>query len=132
MRLLALAALLSVAAPAALAQSDAASETPPGSISGVVTDAETGLPLVGAGVMIPELGLGTISDREGRFVIEDVPTGTHAVRAGAYTYHLATFSVEMVDGEAATLDTPLKPGAGIGCEVLHSHDEEGGLHDTGG
>ncbi len=131
MRFLFSLALLLAAASPALAQTDAA-PPPAHSVSGVVTDAETGLPLVGAGVMIVGLDAGTISDRQGRFVLENVPVGTHTVRAGAYTYHLQTFEVEKRDGEAARLEAPLAPGAGVGCEVLHSHDETGGLHDTGG
>lgn len=134
MRSLALTALVAFAG-SALAQSPAPPDAlppPAHSISGVVTDAETGLPLVGAGVVIPELGIGSISDRQGRFVIEDVPTGTHTVRAGAYRYHLQTFSVEKEEGQGATLAAPLAPGAGVGCEVLHSHDDAGGLHNVGG
>ncbi len=132
MRRLALLALVLAAAPS-FAQSEAPAEPPPPhSISGVVTDAETGQPLVGAGVMIPELEIGAISDRQGRFVIEDVPAGTHVVRAGAYRYHFLAVEVEKADGQAAMLDAPLAPGAGIGCEVLHSHDAAGGLHDVGG
>lgn len=131
MRLLALIAVLAAAASPAWAQS-APDEAPAHSLRGVVTDAETGRPLAGAGVMIPALERGAISDREGRFVIEDVPAGTHGVRVGAYTYHLATFEVEKHDGQPAVLAAPLAPGAGVGCEVLHSHDEAGGLHNTDG
>ena len=118
MRRLVLLALF--AAAPAFAQS---SEAPPAhSVYGVVTDAETGAPLAGAGVVLVDLGIGAITDRQGHFVIENVPAGTHTARAGASTYHLATFTVEKTDGEATALPTPLAPGAAVGCEVLHTHE----------
>jgi len=93
-------------------------------ITGRVTDAETGMPVVGAGVVIPALGIGAVSQRDGSYVIEAVPAGTHAIRAGAYLYHLVT--LEAAVGETpATLDVPLRPGAGAGCAAVHEHGEDG-------
>jgi hypothetical protein len=90
-----------------------------GEIAGVVTNAETGEPVMGAGVAIPELGLGAVSQRDGSFVIEDVPAGTHAVRAAAYTYHFETVEAE-VGGEPVALDFALHPGSAAGC-ASHDH-----------
>lgn len=130
----ALAFVLFALVPAAAAQTAAPAPLPvaAGQIAGEVTDAETGAPLAGAGVVIPELGIGAVSDREGRFVIEDVPPGRHAVRAGAYTYHFSTAEVDVAGEAGAALDVALRPGAGSGCAVVHEHDESGGLHNTGG
>lgn len=94
-----------------------------GVVTGVVTDVETGLPVVGAGVVLVELGIGAVSQRDGTFRIESVPPGTHAVRAGAFRYHLVTLEAA-VDGPA-TLDVALAPGAGVGCAVVHEHGEDG-------
>lgn len=111
---------------ALLAAASASAQDAPAlaTLSGVVTDAETGRPVVGAGVVIPALGIGAVSQRDGRYVIEDVPAGTHAVRAGAYRYHLVTVEAEVADA-GGTLDVPLRPGAGVGCEVVHEHGEDG-------
>lgn len=135
MRFLLALALLAVAAPTAAAQSAtpaADTSAVAGLIGGVVTDSETGAPLMGAGVMIPALGIGAVSDREGRFTIEGVPPGRHAVRAGAYTYHMTVFDVDVAAGLPASLDAALRPGAGVGCAVVHDHDETGGVHGLGG
>lgn len=129
--LLASALLLALAAPAA-AQTDTAqaaaaqSDATASRIEGVVTDAQTGAPVVGAGVMLPALEIGAVSDREGRFVLEGVPVGTHAVRVGAFTYHMTTFEVHVPEGGPAALDAALPPGAGAGCAAVHPHDEDGG------
>ena len=125
MRSLAAFALLFALAGPAAAQSDApSSSVPTGTVAGVVTDAETGMPVVGAGVVIPALGIGAVTDREGRYAIEAVPPGEHAVRAGAYTYHMTSYAVTVpAGGGAVTLDAPLAPGAAQGCAVLHDDHE---------
>ncbi|WP_412060773.1 carboxypeptidase regulatory-like domain-containing protein [Rubrivirga sp. IMCC45206] len=92
-------------------------------VTGTVTDADTGMPVVGAGVVLADLGIGAVSQRDGSFRIEGVPAGTHAVRTGAYRYHLATLAAT-VDGPT-TLDVVLAPGAGVGCAVVHEHGEDG-------
>ena len=110
------------AAASAGAQTAPPAET--GRVAGVVTDAETGAPVVGAGVVIPALGIGATTDREGRYAIENVPPGSHAVRAGAYTYHMTDYAVTVPPaGGAVTLDAPLAPGAAQGCAVLHDDHE---------
>lgn len=118
---LVLAALLGAAAPA-LAQADAA---PLGTVRGVVTDAETGQPIVGAGVMIAALEVGAVSGRDGTFEIAGVPPGTHAVRAGAFRYHAAIVEAAVFGPEATVVEVALRPGASAGC-VDHDHGQGGG------
>lgn len=107
-----------------LTASASAQDTAPSAlatITGVVTNAETGEPVMGAGVALPELGLGAVSQRDGSFAIEDVPSGTHAVRAAAYQYHFVTVDAE-VDADGAALDFALEPGAAAGC-ASHDHGQ---------
>lgn len=128
-----LALLTVLAAPAAVAQPAAdTAATALGQIDGVVTNRATGEPLMGAGVMIPALEIGAVSDRAGRFTIAGVPPGRHAVRVGAYTYHLTVFDVDVTAGRPASLAAALPPGAGVGCAVVHDHDETGGIHRQDG
>ena len=49
-----------------------------GQISGHVTDAETGLPLPGAIVSVPDTTLGAVTDTEGRYTLT-LPPGTWAL-----------------------------------------------------
>ena len=121
--------LVLLAAAPVFAQ-DATNLAQPGTLSGVVTDAETGLPVVGAGVVIPALGIGAVSQRDGRYAIEGVPAGTHAVRTGAYRYHLVTVQADVAETGGA-LDLALRPGAGAGCAAVHEHGEDGSHMDPG-
>lgn len=49
-------------------------------IQGIVTSAEDGEPIAGASVVIVETSLGTITDVDGKFVINNVPNDATAVR----------------------------------------------------
>jgi iron complex outermembrane receptor protein len=42
-------------------------------LSGKITDKETGEPLPGANIYLPDLKTGTISDKDGNYKIEDLP-----------------------------------------------------------
>ncbi len=46
-------------------------------VNGIVTDAETGQPVLYANVAFPELGVGTSTNEKGEFVIQSVPAGTY-------------------------------------------------------
>jgi len=48
-------------------------------LSGIVTDAKTKLPLGGASVYIPDLKLGVVTDSLGKFTIKNLPTGTFLI-----------------------------------------------------
>lgn len=119
---------LALALPAVAQSSDPSTEAGHlGTLAGMVTDSETGLPVMGAGVVIPALGIGAVSQRDGTYEITDVPPGTHAIRTGAFRYHLVTLQAEV--SETGTLDIALRPGAAVGCEVLHTHIEADDAED---
>lgn len=73
--------LLAAALAVAPRPSDpAAARTPtPGELTGVVTDTTTGTPLADVRVHILELGRGTTTDAEGKFVLSELPSGTYGV-----------------------------------------------------
>ncbi len=50
-------------------------------VTGVVTSAEDGEPVIGASVIVPGTGLGTVTDIDGKFTIANVPATAHKVRA---------------------------------------------------
>ena len=50
-----------------------------GKIRGIVTDAETGEPLVMANVIVEDTNMGAASDENGEFIILNVPTGKYTL-----------------------------------------------------
>ncbi len=96
-----LAGLLTVVAPASAQQA--------GVIAGRVVDARNAEPLSSAQVFVPELGIGTLTDLEGRFRITDVPPGTHSVQVETLGYRGKTVTdVQVRSGEVTTLDISLE------------------------
>lgn len=69
-----------------------------GSLTGTVTDAKTGEPLVGANVFIPELSKGAPTDIDGNYTITDIPVGTYDIRISYIGYSEVTRSVEINEG----------------------------------
>lgn len=63
----------------------AAARAQAGTITGTVTEIGTQRPLPTVQIVVERTGLGTFTDREGRFRIDDVPAGSHQLtaRAGA-------------------------------------------------
>lgn len=67
-----------------LIQSASANDT--GSVSGQVTDDETGLPIVHANVIIEGTTLDALTQKDGSYIITGVPTGEYTVRAMMFGY----------------------------------------------
>ncbi len=63
-----------------------------GKVSGTITDARTGDPLISANVVIEGTTIGATTNLEGYFVILNVPPGVYRVRASiiGYAPHTAT------------------------------------------
>jgi len=64
-------------------------------LSGEVTAANTGLPLQGATIYIPDLKAGTTSDANGNYTLHNIPAGTYLVQAGfvGYKNNIKTISL---------------------------------------
>ncbi|MEQ9397981.1 MAG: TonB-dependent receptor [Longimicrobiales bacterium] len=60
-----------------------------GGVAGVVVDAATGLTLAGATVRAPGVERGAVSDRDGRFSLLGLPTGSHRIVAEYLGYGTA-------------------------------------------
>lgn len=63
-----------------------------GTITGRVIDSESGTPLPGVNVIIPALQLGTATDFEGDFYIQNVPVGIHTITIGMIGYTKVTMT----------------------------------------
>jgi TonB-linked SusC/RagA family outer membrane protein len=78
-----------------------------GAVTGVVTDQATQQPVRGAQVVINGTMLSTITNQQGRYLIPNVPVGTHEVRAVLLGYGATVQSVAVVASESAVLDFQL-------------------------
>jgi TonB-linked SusC/RagA family outer membrane protein len=78
-----------------------------GTITGRVTDGRTGAPITNASVFVATTGFGASTDRDGRFVIANVPSGEHVVRVQMLGYGVRQQSVTVEDGRTVTVDFTL-------------------------
>lgn len=88
---------------------DARAQT--GTITGTVTDAQTGDVLPGVNVIVTGLeraGIGAATDTDGAFTIERVPAGTHTVEARFIGYEPAARQVAVRAGESVAVDFALR------------------------
>ena len=82
----------------------AAQET---SLSGTVTDAESGTRLPGANIRLVDTLLGAATDLEGQFVLRGAPAGTQQVEVSLIGYATHIETVQVVTGEQAHLTVAL-------------------------
>lgn len=82
-----------------------------GRIAGRVSDATSGEPLVGASVQVIGTDRGSLTDADGRFVITNVPAGSHTVRVTLIGYEQTEQQVEVAAGGAAEANFQLMQAA---------------------
>lgn len=95
-----------------------------GSLSGTVTDAQSGDPLPGANVVIEDLSRGAAVDSDGNYEITDIPSGTYQVSASFIGYNQMVKSVTISAGESVTLDFALKSGVALDEVVVTALGQE--------
>ncbi len=88
-----------------------------GSLSGTVTDAETGETFPGANVLLVELERGAATDVDGEFTITNIAAGTYTVRVSYIGYQTFEDRIVIEPGQQTILDVALEPGA-IGLDEL--------------
>ena len=69
-----------------------------GTITGTITDAETGEPVISANIFIPSIERGAATDVDGEFTIDNVQTGTYTLRITYVGYKQASRDVEVGSG----------------------------------
>lgn len=98
-----------------------------GRVVGRVVSTHTGEPIVAAQVYLPGTSIGVLSDAAGRFVLRDVPGGTHTVAAQTIGYGAKNVTdVRVAAGAVTTLDISLTPEAIALDEVTVSAARERG------
>lgn len=78
-----------------------------GTITGNVTDANSGDALPGANVMVVGQPYGGASDLSGAYVIEGVPAGNYQVSASVIGYETISMSAQVASGVATTINFAL-------------------------
>ncbi|NOY06175.1 MAG: TonB-dependent receptor, partial [Chlorobi bacterium] len=79
-----------------------AQNVPTGTITGSVSDAETGEALIGVNIILAGKTIGAASDLDGRYVIRNVPAGTYSLFASMIGYQRKKISDVKVAGDAVT------------------------------
>lgn len=89
-----------------------------GTVSGFVRDKETGAPLPGANIFVEGMTLGAMADKNGYFVIQNVPAGSYDIRAKMIGYT----SVKVV-GVVVNVDMNTRLDFALSSEVLRLGQE---------
>ncbi|MEX0648739.1 MAG: SusC/RagA family TonB-linked outer membrane protein [Balneolaceae bacterium] len=75
-----------------------------GTVTGQVTDSETGETLIGVNILIEELGLGTSTNADGSFELPNVPAGEYQLEARYIGYNTLQRTVTITDNEETVLN----------------------------
>jgi hypothetical protein len=78
--------------------------SPVGIVTGVVVDAATGERVESAQVYFPELSIGALTNPQGRFVILNVPLGTHTLRVEKVGMDRAEKEITVEEGSTKQLE----------------------------
>jgi iron complex outermembrane receptor protein len=78
-------------------------------ISGEIKEANTGLPIVGGSVYIPDLKIGAVTNKDGAYIIKDIPNGVFLVEVSYVGY--ASQSREINIKESSVADFTLIPSS---------------------
>lgn len=79
-----------------------------GTIGGIIRDAKTSEPIIGANVVIQGTTVGAATDIEGKFQIANIKPGTYAIVVSFVTYKTQTLTDVVVEGGKITsLEVPL-------------------------
>ena len=88
----ALAAAILIAAPGLVAQQS-------GTVTGRVVDGATGLPIAAVQVFISSLDVGGLTQQNGRYLLQNIPTGTHEVSVARIGYRTVGQQVTVGGGQ---------------------------------
>ena len=87
------------------------------SLRGTVTDSVTREQLVGANVFLKGTAFGSVTDREGKFIITRIPAGTYTLRASYLGYRTGEIPVTLTDNDIA-VNFRLVPEIIEGAEIV--------------
>ncbi|MEJ2217961.1 MAG: TonB-dependent receptor [Gemmatimonadota bacterium] len=82
-----------------------------GQVTGLVTAASTGEPIVGAQIVVQGTGIGTLTNVRGQYLLLSVPTGSQTIEVTRLGYATASQVVTVTAGQAATANFELNTEA---------------------
>jgi len=82
-----------------------------GSVTGTITDDQTGSTLPGANVFLERTSLGAAADANGVYTIANVPAGSYTLVVSYVGYVQFRQNISVADGQATSLDIKLKPSS---------------------
>jgi TonB-linked SusC/RagA family outer membrane protein len=82
-----------------------------GTITGEVSDVVSGQPMESASVMLDDAPRGVLTNNAGRYVMSNVPAGSHTLTFKIIGYESLTLEVEVVAGETLERNAELTKGA---------------------
>lgn len=80
-----------------------------GAITGYVTDAETGEPLIGANVILEGSSLGSATDVTGKFYVTNIPAASYNLKASYIGYESYSIRMNVIEKNVANLNLSLTP-----------------------
>lgn len=87
------------------------SEAQTGTVTGVVRSATNQQPLAGAQVAIPALDAGRLANNVGRYVLPNIPVGTHTMEVTYLGYSTATAEITVTEGGATVQNFEMRSEA---------------------
>jgi len=82
-----------------------------GTVTGSVVEDATGAPVNGVQISIEGIDRGGLTNQQGRYLVVNVPAGTHTVRATYIGFRTTTTEVSVTAGAIATADFRLEVSA---------------------
>ena len=89
-----------------------------GIITGTIVDAEDGLPMPGAHVIVGASGFSAVSDQKGTFIIRKIPAGRYPMAVSYLGYQHFEMQVQVMPEQEKTLTIRLQPAVLTGEEVV--------------
>ncbi len=89
-----------------------------GSITGYITDKETGEPLIGANVILEGTSFGSATDVNGKYYIANVPVKNYRIKFSYVGYDAVPVDINIKEKNIAEVNVPLEPGNFTTGEVV--------------
>lgn len=79
-----------------------------GSLAGLITESDTGIPLPGVHVILEQTTFGTVTDADGRFMLRDLPAAPYVLRVSSLGFEPRTIDVRVSTGQTTTVRLSLE------------------------